>query len=301
VVPDLDITIIEGRSILGGFEASLREYTEKKFARDRVRIRTGANVTKVEATRLHLSDGDALDFGMCVWNTGIAPRRGVQLLDDAVFRKDKWHHLLTNNQLKVLAASPRAGSDGSHTTAAGSAAPAGDDTVPGVFALGDCASVGGMNYAATAQVAEQQGAWLAAAINDAAAAAGLPVSSRAARLETKGDRAATGTTSSAAGGRSNSSNVEATLAAIQAYSPPSGGFRYTHRGSLAFVGSFVAVNDYSAGAWLQPLRGTKLKGYMAWFLWRSAYLTKLGAWRNRLQVPIDWARTFVFGRDVTQF
>jgi NADH:ubiquinone reductase (non-electrogenic) len=65
------------------------------------------------------------------------------------------------------------------------------------------------------------------------------------------------------------------------------------------------VSDFSrvdANQW--PWRlvdGLKLRGWLSWFVWRSAYLTSLGSWRNRIQVPLDWIRVFIFGRDVTNF
>jgi NADH dehydrogenase FAD-containing subunit len=49
------------------------------------------------------------------------------------------------------------------------------------------------------------------------------------------------------------------------------------------------------------LKGKRLTGFVAWVLWRSVYLTKLGSWRNRLQVPMDWSRTLLFGRDTNYF
>lgn len=70
VVPDIQITIVEGKQVLGAFDASLREYTERKLKRDRIRVRTGVNVVAVEPTRVTLSNGEHLDFGMLVWNTG---------------------------------------------------------------------------------------------------------------------------------------------------------------------------------------------------------------------------------------
>ena len=42
-------------------------------------------------------------------------------------------------------------------------------------------------------------------------------------------------------------------------------------------------------------------GLAAWWLWFSAYLTRLGAWRLRLQVPFDWFRASLFGRDISRF
>lgn len=39
----------------------------------------------------------------------------------------------------------------------------------------------------------------------------------------------------------------------------------------------------------------------AWLIWRSAYFTKLGSLKNRLQVPWEWLKTLLFGRDLTTF
>ena len=41
-------------------------------------------------------------------------------------------------------------------------------------------------------------------------------------------------------------------------------------------------------------------GVPSWLLWRSAYLTRLGSWRLRMQVPIDWMKTLLFGRDISR-
>ena len=42
-------------------------------------------------------------------------------------------------------------------------------------------------------------------------------------------------------------------------------------------------------------------GFHSWVLWRSAYTTRLGSWRLRMQVPIDWMKTYFFGRDTSRF
>lgn len=69
-------------------------------------------------------------------------------------------------------------------------------------------------------------------------------------------------------------------------------FAFKSSGMLAYVGEYQAVSE---------LPRAKVKGWMSWLLWRSAYLTRLGAWRLRLQVPIDWFKTFVMGRDISRF
>lgn len=294
LMPLVRITIVEGRSILGSFDASLREYTERKFRRDRITIRTGANVTAVTPREVVLSDGTQLPFGLGVWNTGIGPRPLIASLDARVWRKDRWGHINTNDYLQCLAALPPAPPGTSPAPAATAALAAGSEAViPGVYAMGDCAAVAGHGYAATAQVAAQQGKFLARHLNhtltQAKAAVAQHHSSVALMALDPAERRrlisqevlhlTTGATL-ATGGRKP--------------------FVYRHVGSLAFVGTFTAISDFTASS-VAPLHGTRLRGWVAWFLWRSAYLTDLGSWMKRVQVPLDWLRTFVFGRDITSF
>lgn len=71
-------------------------------------------------------------------------------------------------------------------------------------------------------------------------------------------------------------------------------FAWADMGMLAYIGDYKAVANL-------PSQYGKLTGFMTWLLWRSVYMTKLGSWRNRMQVPYDWARTFFFGRDTSRF
>jgi len=270
---DVSITIIEGKSILGSFDASLREYAERKFKRDSIRVRTGANVVAVTPTEVVLSDGERMPYGVAVWNTGIGARPLIKSLDSATWRKDRWGHLITNASLRCLAAStqePVGGSGGGTGTDLERAS-----VVPGVFAMGDCASVSDHKLAATAQVAEQQGRYAAREMNAA--------------LQRVRARLGPG------------APVEAIADGVAA-EPWAEPFRYKHGGSLAFLGTFTAISDFTQGSALAPLySGEHLKGFTSWVLWRSAYLTKLGSWMKRVQVPADWTRTLLFGRDVTVF
>ncbi|MFN8392097.1 MAG: FAD-dependent oxidoreductase [Bdellovibrionota bacterium] len=69
-------------------------------------------------------------------------------------------------------------------------------------------------------------------------------------------------------------------------------FQYFNKGMLAYVGSGRALMDVPA---------VKGKGFFAWLLWRSIYLTKLVSLRNKISVLFDWIRTFCFGRDFSRF
>lgn len=71
-------------------------------------------------------------------------------------------------------------------------------------------------------------------------------------------------------------------------------FNWNSLGMLAYIGEYDALADL-------PFKAGKLTGFKTWFFWRSAYLTRLGNWRLRMQVPFDWTRTFLFGRDTSKF
>ncbi len=60
-------------------------------------------------------------------------------------------------------------------------------------------------------------------------------------------------------------------------------FRYLDKGNLATIGRGSAVAD---------LRGLKLSGLLAWFVWLFVHLWYLIGFRNRLLVTIQWSISF---------
>ena len=71
-----------------------------------------------------------------------------------------------------------------------------------------------------------------------------------------------------------------------------GKFIYNHYGMLAYIGSNKALAD------LPQVKG---KGFSTWIFWRSAYITKLVSFKNKVLVIFDWIKAFVFGRDASRF
>jgi NADH:ubiquinone reductase (non-electrogenic) len=69
-------------------------------------------------------------------------------------------------------------------------------------------------------------------------------------------------------------------------------FRDRNMGLLAYIGSRKALLD------LPKVKG---KGFGAFLLWRSIYLTKLVSVRNKILVLMDWIKAMTFGRDVSIF
>ncbi len=68
-------------------------------------------------------------------------------------------------------------------------------------------------------------------------------------------------------------------------------FVYNTIGTLAALGCRTGV---------AKIFGIKLSGFMAWFLWRSVYLSKMPGLARKVRVALDWSLDLIFGRDVVQ-
>ncbi|QLI65619.1 uncharacterized protein G6M90_00g014970, partial [Metarhizium brunneum] len=122
--------------------------------------------------------------------------------------------------------------DGSETT-----------TLKDVYAVGDCTSVQGASYPATAQVAAQQAVYLAKQLNRGEGEASKP-------------------------------------------------FKFKNWGVMTYLGSWRAIHQSEAD---------NLRGWAAWVLWRTAYLTRSMSVRNKIMIPVYWVITWIFGRDISRF
>jgi NADH dehydrogenase len=71
------------------------------------------------------------------------------------------------------------------------------------------------------------------------------------------------------------------------------GFTYKNLGTLAYIGNWNAL--FQGGG------GGRLQGYLAWIVWRGAYITRTVSWRNKILVPIYWVVNWMFGRDISRF
>jgi NADH:ubiquinone reductase (H+-translocating) len=68
-------------------------------------------------------------------------------------------------------------------------------------------------------------------------------------------------------------------------------FVYETQGSLAALGHFRGVGK----VWGVPVRG-----FIAWWIWRSYYLFRMPRWNRRLRIMVDWAIALLFKNDVAQ-
>jgi NADH dehydrogenase len=68
-------------------------------------------------------------------------------------------------------------------------------------------------------------------------------------------------------------------------------FRYRTLGMLASIGHHTGVASFF---------GFKFSGFIAWWMWRSVYLTKLPRLVKKLRVMMAWSLDLLFGRDIEQ-
>ncbi|MDP9111507.1 MAG: NAD(P)/FAD-dependent oxidoreductase [Candidatus Eremiobacteraeota bacterium] len=73
---------------------------------------------------------------------------------------------------------------------------------------------------------------------------------------------------------------------------PTRAFSYTSLGMMASLGARKAVAQ---------LPGNRvLTGFLAWFLWRSYYLSRLPGLERKLRVAFDWTLELMFPRDISE-
>lgn len=69
-------------------------------------------------------------------------------------------------------------------------------------------------------------------------------------------------------------------------------FNYRHLGALAYIGGDRAIADLPGGI--------QSHGHATNLFWKSAYISNLFAFRNRVLVAFDWAKKSIFGRDISR-
>lgn len=146
-----------------------------------------------------------------------------------------------------------------------------------IFAIGDCTST---SYAPTAQVASQQGNYLARQFSLLAKKDVLEAKLIALQSAAETEDAT----------KSTEEGLKKSLEKLK-FTP----FHYSHQGSLAYIGSDKAIAD------LPIFNGNFASGGVTTYLfWRSAYISTLFSLRNRTLVATDWLWCKLFGRDVSR-
>ncbi|MDI1489275.1 MAG: NADH:ubiquinone oxidoreductase [Ramalina farinacea] len=268
IIDDFHVTLVEALpNVLPMFSKQLIDYTESTFKEESITIRTKTMVKKVTDKTIEAEytkpDGtkelETLPYGLLVWATGNALRPVVKdLMSQIPAQKDSRRGLAVNEYLVV-------------------------NGTENIWAVGDCAIA---NYAPTAQVASQEGAFLARLFNSMAKTdtinTELSLLSEQQAKVSGDDRTAVFDSMKA---------LQRQLRRVKQIGP----FEYSHQGSLAYIGSEKAVADVS---WLSGNFASG--GTMTYLFWRSAYLSMCFSTRNRILVCVDWLKAKLFGRDVSR-
>lgn len=136
--PDLldkvSVSLIEASDhIMGAFDEKLVAYTTRLLENRKVQVLLNISVQSVEHDFCTLTDGRKLPFGLMVWSTGLAPVEVVQRMEGV--KKDRGR-IVVDKRLRVPG-------------------------LEGVFAMGDAAIESERPLGPLAQVADQQGKYLA--------------------------------------------------------------------------------------------------------------------------------------------
>ncbi|KAH0847537.1 hypothetical protein Z517_01930 [Fonsecaea pedrosoi CBS 271.37] len=265
---DFHVTLVEALpNVLPMFSKQLIEYTESSFKEEHIQIRTKTmvkNVTDkyIEAEVQNPDGSKALEkipYGLLVWATGNALRPVVKDLMSQIPAQAKARRGLEVNEYLVV------------------------NGTENIWAVGDCAVA---NYAPTAQVAAQEGAFLARLFNTMAKTDAIE-----AELRDLSSKQATANPEQRKVILEEINERQRQLRRIKQIGP----FSYSHQGSLAYIGAEKAVADVS---WFSG--NIASGGTMTYLFWKSAYLSMCFSTRNRILVFFDWAKAKFFGRDVSR-
>ena len=132
------VTVVDSnRSLLSAYDERLREHVQQVFKRRGVTFEPGVHVHRVGPAEVELDAGRIVSCGMVLWGAGFAKNPLIAGLD---WEKDRAGRLLLDDTLQV------SGHEG-------------------VYALGDCGTPRSGSLPQLAQVAAQQGRYLAESLN----------------------------------------------------------------------------------------------------------------------------------------
>jgi NADH dehydrogenase FAD-containing subunit len=273
--PYVCVVLLQGQDeLLPAFDAPLRQKALRSLEGRGVVVRLGTRVQRVHTpNRLTVCSTGAdaaggsdrpedIDCGLIIWAAGTGPVPLTELvrsrLDDEQIPggPDPTRRIRVDQWLRAVGA------------------PIGTLLVLGDAAL--CAGLDGAPLPQTAQVAAQQGAFVARMLNrgyDLSSSHGAPV-----------NREAAAGTDLGAWLRLRGANKARP-------------FEFLNLGLLAYLGGGEAISQVQVG----DQRLLSEAGSTGFLLWRSVYVVKQVSPRTRFLVLFDWIKTKVFGRDVTSW
>lgn len=304
------ITLIDGlNKILNSYSDEISRYTENKFKREGINVVTNTFVAGVEEKMIYLKDAKtrevrSMDYGMCVWAAGIAPRELTKQLMKEIPGQTNRMALITDPFMKVR-------------------------NTRNIFAVGDCCTVQTEKLADFLSVLlnengiDEKGTMNLEQFNDVMTSAKKRYPQLCSHFKQM-EKLLVGSNRDS---QQNISSEDFTRLAEEAdekqtFLPPTAQvaaqegkylgkllnkhkddianqrmrdvnpFQYNHLGSFAYVGDNRAVLEL-------PFLGA-FKGWSAMWLWRGAYASECVSLRMRVLVLFDWIKSFMFGRDTSR-
>jgi len=254
------VLVQSGPNILPIFDESLRSVGLQKLRDQGVQVALETRVQEVGPKSILLSNGTELPYGLAVWAAGTGPREITKRLIEKVPTQQEMA-----SQSKKLAVDPWLRVY---------------DTNGTILAMGDCTKMD-PPLPQTAQVAAQQGAFLARLLNrgyNMSKADGRPPTYSYKESEKKGF------------GERLFSILR--IRGKKKADP----FNFFNYGMLAYLGDQKALAQIQAN----DLDFIKASGQAGFYLWRSVYVVKQVSFRNRVLVLFDWFKSRIFGRDLTR-
>jgi NADH dehydrogenase len=215
--------------ILSEIDEELGRIALEKLKANGVEFIMNMHANGATQNSLKLDNGTTISSHTIIWTAGVAPE---PLIKSLPCKHDKAGRIQTNSYLEV-------------------------EEFPGVYALGDCASIPnpstGKPYPPTAQHAIREGR--IAAKNVISTIKEREEERRIGRIARKEK------------------------------------CNYKTKGVMANIGNRNGV---------AIIFGIKIHGFIAWFLWRTFYLSNLPTAKKKLRVMIDWTMDLIFKPDVAR-
>lgn len=70
------------------------------------------------------------------------------------------------------------------------------------------------------------------------------------------------------------------------------------RFSFSTIGQLAAIGRRTGEA---NILGINISGFIAWWLWRTIYLSKVPRFEKKMRVAFDWTLDLIFSKDLVQF
>ena len=227
----------------------------------------GCSVKEVKEKTIVLNDGREMNYGLAVWAAGNGPLPITLQLIESLDKTQAEVQDVARGRVAVDPWLRVIGSDGK------------------ILSFGDCSCITQGQLPATAQVAAQQGEYLAQLMNKNFNMSPKVTDEGVFPPPTRDPKRKLVSLSEAVAGISTKS-VE--------YAKP---FQFLNLGILAYTGGGSALAQVPLTPNSTPVKG---KGPLGNVVWRSVYLSKQVSWRNRFLVLNDWIKRRIFGRDITQ-